>query len=124
MAVYSGMDGSVDLSAVGAGINQVKEFTVNDEIDTERTINFDDDEYESVLTGAKRWSGSLTADFDGTVPKPGDKGHAILVPHQDVGDWNGTIVVSSISNSVTKGAGVIEVSMDFEGDGALGHPGD
>ncbi len=122
MPVYSGMNGSVNLSDVGAGINQVKEFTINDEIDLARTINFDDEGYEHILKGAKRWSGTLTADFDGTVPKPGDTGTAILTPHADVGNWTGTIVVENISNTVAKGADVIEVSINFQGDGALTHP--
>jgi len=123
MAEFNGMDGSISWSA--GYDSQVKSFSITDEIDIGRTINFDaSNDYESTLQGAKRWSGTITADADDTaaIPEAGASGSATLNVNVDQ-NWSGTVVCQQIEQTVEKGdEGPVEVTFSFEGDGDLTRP--
>lgn len=118
MAEFNGMDGSV-VFAAGYAVN-VKSWSVTDEVTLARTINFDSpDDYEVVLKGAKRWSGTIVCDMDDAtaIPESGVSGAATLNAKTGFG-WAGTIVVERIENQVQKSADAIEITFSFQGSGA------
>lgn len=122
MSEFSGMDGDVTFAA--GYDSQVKSFDITDEVDIARTLNFDSaTDYETTLTGAKRWSGSITADFDdsASAPASGDAGAATLQCKTGK-EWSGDIVVSEVTNSVEKSGEAVEISFNFEGNGELSRP--
>lgn len=124
MSTFNGMSGSVDFESV----KNVKSFSITDEMDTGRTLNFDSEsDYEEIVkdgegnpSGPKRWNGSMTADADTNGPqlRTGDHGPASLnavTGHT----WSGEIVVTEVAEEVEKGPDAVEITFNFEGDGEL-----
>ncbi len=118
MAFFNGMDGAV---AWVAGYDTgVKAFTVTDEIDIGKYVNWDSvDNYEDALAGARRWSGTITADFDNAtaLPDPGTSGATTLRAASATQTWSGTIMLERITNEVAMTSDVTEVTFDFIGSG-------
>lgn len=123
MAFFNGMDGDVTWAA---GYDTgVKRFTVNDEADMGKYVNWDSvDDYEAVLVGARRWSGTIIADFDDAtaLPDPGTSGAATLRCAAATQSWTGTIFLERITNEVAMNAEVTEVTFDFIGSGTCTQP--
>lgn len=123
MAFFNGMDGDVTWAA---GYDTgVKAFEITDEIETAEYLNWDSvDNYVGVLSGAKRWSGTITADFDDAtaLPTGGTSGAATLRAAAATQTWSGTIVATRVRSAVQKTAAVVEAIIEFVGNGTLTRP--
>ena len=123
MAYFNGMDGLVTWAA---GYDTgVKQFEITAEADTAEYNNWSSaTDYVEQLVGLKRWSGTLTADFDDStgLPEPGTQGAASLRCAEVKQTWSGTIVLNRIRNMVQKSVDVIEVTLEFVGSGSLSLP--
>ena len=123
MAFASGMDGNVTWAA---GYDTgVYSFEVTDEVDTEGYVNWDSvDDYETTLTGAKRWRVTITAHLDDAtaIPALGASGAATLRCFSATQTWRGTIILQSITNMVAMTATALELTMNCVGSGTLTHP--
>lgn len=115
---FSGMNGTV--TWVGGSVHGVKAFSITAEGDIGRYNNWaSPDGWENLLAGVKRWSGSITFDMESDEALVDPLTTGAFVGQCTTGyTWAGDIMLERITNAVQKNADVIEVTYDFQGDGA------
>ena len=123
MAFFNGMDGIVTFAA--GYVVGVKSWDITTEEDHAAFLNWDSaDNYEQVLGGAKRWSGSFVCDMDSTtaLAETGATGAAVFRAASATQTWEGTIRIKDITQAVQMNADVTEVTYSYTGSSTLTIP--
>lgn len=116
MAHLAGKSGYVDTGSAVAGI---KSWTCDYVTDALETTDFTDAGVKSYIVGCSGWSGSFEGYKEGAPQTQG--GSVTLKLYESAGAyWSGTALITGTHPSASFD-GVVSVSYDFQGTGALAH---
>jgi len=117
MAKIAGKDGSVDTGSAVAGI---KSWTLDYTTDALETTDFAAAGVKSYIVGGSGWSGSFEGYKDGGPQTEGSSVTLTLYEYSSTTYWQGTALIVGTHETVSHD-GVVSVSYDFQGTGALNH---
>ena len=121
MAVYKGYSGTVKAGATHTSVGEVKSFSLTISADVVETSVLGS-EYATNQSTLKRWSGSITANFDDE-----DAGQTLLVVGGSVAlelnaggakKFSGTAIIGELAIS-DEVAGIVSASFSYTGSGTL-----
>lgn len=117
MAAINGISGSVTFA--NGYVTNAHTWTINTTAEWLPTTDFGDD-YETGLTGVKKWSGSFVCYADDTtsLPLAGTTGAATFVATGGR-QYSGTIHTIGIDVGVSEEGDSREITISFQGDGTL-----
>ncbi len=116
MAKLAGKSGYVD---TGSAVSGIKSWTVDYVTDALETTDFTAVGVKNYIIGGSGWSGGFEGYKDGA---PQTEGGAVSLKLYESATayWSGTAYIVGTHSSATYD-GVVYVSYDFQGTGALGH---
>jgi len=117
MAHLSGKDGSVD---TGSAVSGIKSWTLDYTTDALETTDFADAGVKSYIVGGSGWSGSFEGYKEGAPQTEGSSVSLQLNEYSTTTYWSGTALITG-THVTTSHDGVVSVSYNFQGTGALEH---
>ncbi len=116
MAKLAGKSGYVD---TGSSVTGIKSWTVDYTTDALETTDFAAAGVKSYIVGGSGWAGSFEGYKDGA---PQTEGASVTLKLYESAStyWSGTALLTGTHGSAAHD-GVVSVSYDFQGTGALSH---